>query len=146
LKTKIRKGIFIFSYQWSLTLPGRLCWMPLTPILYTCTRKLKLKRWWNPYCTLRSCLEDKENINGTSINQIQIELNSVGLGYTFNESSINKVTQKKFGARKFWRTQTGNVFCNLQVIKREYYQYTADHFWLQQLIKINKRNTQEKYN
>jgi hypothetical protein len=53
-------------------------------------RKLRILKYWiklknSDNCILRPCLEDRENINDTWINQIQTELNSLGLGYIFKQ-------------------------------------------------------------
>ena len=100
------------------------------------TRKLRILKYWiklknSDNCILRSCLEDRENINDTWINQIQTELNNLGLGYIFNESSIDKVTQKILEQRFFdlHRQEMFSAICRSS--RGEYYQYIADNFGLQ---------------
>jgi hypothetical protein len=73
-------------------------------------RKLRILKYWiklknSDNCILGSCLADRENINDTWINQIQTELNNLGVEYIFNESSIDKVTQKILEQRFFGFTQ-----------------------------------------
>ena len=100
------------------------------------TRKLRILKYWiklknSDNCILRSCLEDRENINDTWINQIQTELNNLGLGYIFNESSIDKVTQKILEQRFFdlHKQEMFSAICRSS--RGEYYQYIADNFGLQ---------------
>ena len=113
------------------------------------TRKLRILKYWmklknSDNCILRSCLEDREILNDSWINDVRMELNHLGLGYIFNENTIDKFTLKLLEQR-FYDLYKQEMFSAIRRSTRgEYYQYIADNFGLQFYLSKSMNETHRK--